>query len=109
MAALPSDLPESFRTGLGHDYDSHGAEGAIGIERSFEPWNRAHLLPDVAAALDGIAERLTRRLRRRRRRLRGGRRRAAAGRSVPGVSRSPATTSRTTPSIAPNSAAASAG
>ena len=40
-------LPESFRTGLGHDYDSHGPEGAVGIERSFEPWNRAHLLPDV--------------------------------------------------------------
>src|SRR4051794_21392722 len=52
-------LPESFRTGLGKDYDSHGPEGAIGIERSFEPWNRAHLLPDVIPALDGMAARLS--------------------------------------------------
>ena len=26
-------MPESFRTGLGHDYDSHGPEAAVGIER----------------------------------------------------------------------------
>ena len=43
MAALPA-IAESFRTGIGHDYDSCGAEGAIGGERGFEPWNRAHLL-----------------------------------------------------------------
>jgi 2-polyprenyl-3-methyl-5-hydroxy-6-metoxy-1,4-benzoquinol methylase len=52
-------MPESFRTGLGHDYDSHGPEGAIGIERSFEPWNRAFLMPVVLPALDGITARLT--------------------------------------------------
>ncbi len=57
MAALEV-LPESFRTGLGHDYDSHGCEGAIGIERSFEPWNRHHLLPTVLPALDGVVEQL---------------------------------------------------
>jgi SAM-dependent methyltransferase len=57
MAALEL-MPESFRTGLGHDYDSHGPEGAVGIERSFEPWNRHHLLPDVIPALDGVVERL---------------------------------------------------
>ena len=39
MQAL-EDLPESFRTGVGADYDSHGPQGAVGIERSFEPWNR---------------------------------------------------------------------
>jgi 2-polyprenyl-3-methyl-5-hydroxy-6-metoxy-1,4-benzoquinol methylase len=58
MAALEA-MPESFRTGLGHDYDSHGPEGAVGIERSFEPWNRHHLLSDVLPALDGIVESLT--------------------------------------------------
>jgi SAM-dependent methyltransferase len=52
-------MPESFRTGLGHDYDSHGPEGAVGIERSFEPWNRAHLLPDVVPAIDGMPARLS--------------------------------------------------
>lgn len=51
-------MPESFRTGLGHDYDSHGCEGAIGIEKSFEPWMRHHLLDTVLPALDGIVERL---------------------------------------------------
>lgn len=53
-------LPESFRTGIGHDYDSHGPDGAVGIERSFEPWSRTHLLPTVLPALDGIVERLRR-------------------------------------------------
>ena len=57
MAALDA-MPESFRTGVGHDYDSHGPEGAVGIERSFEPWNRHHLIPAVLPALDGIVERL---------------------------------------------------
>jgi SAM-dependent methyltransferase len=51
-------MPESFRTGLGHDYDSHGPEGAVGIERSFEPWNRHHLIPTVLPALDGVVDRL---------------------------------------------------
>ena len=51
-------MPESFRTGLGHDYDSHGPEGAIGIERSFEPWNRTFLVPTVLPALDEMPERL---------------------------------------------------
>lgn len=52
------DLPESFRTGLGRDYDSHGPEGAVGIERSFEPWSRSYLLPVVLPALDGMTSRL---------------------------------------------------
>ncbi len=51
-------LPESFRTGLGHDYDSHGPDGAVGIERSFEPWSRSYLVPVVVPALDGMVERL---------------------------------------------------
>jgi len=51
-------LPESFRTGLGHDYDSHGPDGAVGIERSFEPWSRHHLLATVLPAIDGLPERL---------------------------------------------------
>ncbi len=51
-------MPESFRTGMGHDYDSHGSEGAVGIERSFEPWNRHNLLRKVLPAMDGVVERL---------------------------------------------------
>ena len=53
------DMPESFTTGLGHNYDSHGCEGAVGIERSFEPWNNAFLLPTVLPALEGVVEKLT--------------------------------------------------
>ena len=56
-----SELPESFRTGLGHDYDSHGPEAAVGMERSFEPWNRAHLLPTVLPTLDGVHDEARRR------------------------------------------------
>jgi 2-polyprenyl-3-methyl-5-hydroxy-6-metoxy-1,4-benzoquinol methylase len=50
---------ESFHTGIGHDYDSHGPDGAVGIERSFEPWSNAFLLPTVLPALDGVVDRLT--------------------------------------------------
>jgi ubiquinone/menaquinone biosynthesis C-methylase UbiE len=52
------EMPESFRSGLGHDYDSHGPQGAVGIERSFEPWNRAFLIPVVLPALEGAVARL---------------------------------------------------
>lgn len=57
MAALDA-MPESFRTGRGLDYDSHGPEGAVGIERSFEPWNRHHLIPTVLPAIEGLREQL---------------------------------------------------
>lgn len=53
MRAL-NDMPESFRTGIGRDYDSHGPEGAVGIEKSFEPWNQNFLLPVVVPAIDGL-------------------------------------------------------
>ena len=57
MQAL-EHVRDSFRSGIGHDYDSHGPQGAVGIERSFEPWNNANLLPVVLPALDGIVDRL---------------------------------------------------
>ena len=53
-------MPESFRTGLGHGSDSRGDEGAVGTERGFEPWSRAHLLPTVLPALDGVVAGLER-------------------------------------------------
>lgn len=57
MGAL-NGMPDSFRSGLGHDYDSHGPEGAVGIERSFEPWNQKFLVPLVIPALDGVEKML---------------------------------------------------
>lgn len=52
-------MPESFRTGLGHDYDSHGPQGAVGIEKSFEPWNQNYLIPVVIPAIEGLENKLT--------------------------------------------------
>ncbi len=57
MDAL-KEMPSAFRTGIGHDYDSHGPEGAVGIERSFEPWNQAFLVPTVLPTLEGVIEKL---------------------------------------------------
>ena len=59
MASAAASCPRCSAPGSVADYDSHGPEGAVGIERSFEPWNRAHLLPDVVPAMDGMADRLT--------------------------------------------------
>ncbi|HEY8094227.1 MAG TPA: class I SAM-dependent methyltransferase, partial [Acidimicrobiales bacterium] len=57
MATL-DEMPAAFRSGLGYDYDSHGEDGAAGIERSFEPWYRNYLLPVGLPALDGVVSRL---------------------------------------------------
>jgi SAM-dependent methyltransferase len=57
MAALER-LPESFRTGLGLDYDAHGPDCAEGVARGFEPWMRAHLRSTVMPALDGVEAKL---------------------------------------------------
>lgn len=55
MGAL-GRLADSFRTGVGHEYDAQGVDGAIGNERSFEPWNSHHLVTDVLpAATDAYA------------------------------------------------------
>lgn len=59
MGMLDTALPDSFRTGLGHDYDSLGPEAAVGVERGFEPWMQNHLVTDLIPGLDGVVERLT--------------------------------------------------
>lgn len=59
MEAL-NHMPQAFSTGVGFNYDSHGPEGAVGIERSFEPWNQAFFLPKVLPLLQGVSEALTR-------------------------------------------------
>lgn len=57
LAALDS-MPECFATGIGLDYDSRGAQGAAGMERSFIPWLRHNLIPTVLPELDGVLDRL---------------------------------------------------
>jgi hypothetical protein len=53
------DLPESFRSGIGFDYDAHGPDGAVGIERSFEPWSNAFLVNLVLPTLSGVVDKWT--------------------------------------------------
>ena len=57
--SLLERLPESFRTGLGLDYDALGPEGARGVERGFAPWYRGLLVPVAIPQLPGMGERLT--------------------------------------------------
>lgn len=59
MARL-TELPSCFSSGVGFDYDAHGHEGAVGIERSFEPWSNANLVPVVLPAIAGLVENLER-------------------------------------------------
>lgn len=59
MARL-TELPSCFATGVGFDYDAHGHEGAVGIERSFEPWSNANLVPVVLPTIHGLIESLER-------------------------------------------------
>jgi 2-polyprenyl-3-methyl-5-hydroxy-6-metoxy-1,4-benzoquinol methylase len=56
--ALLEGLPDSFRTGIGHDYDAQGPEGAARVETSFEPWYRNFLVPVALPALDGVVPKL---------------------------------------------------
>lgn len=55
-----TDLPACFATGRGFDYDAHGHDGAVGIERSFEPWSNANLVPVVLPSVDGVVDALRR-------------------------------------------------
>lgn len=55
-----TELPSCFESGLGFDYDAHGHDGAVGIERSFEPWSNANLVPTVLPAIDGVVAALER-------------------------------------------------
>ena len=82
--ALLEALPESFRTGIGHDYDTLGPE-ARGRRRArlravdAQPPGRRSCCP----GLDGVVDAADRRRGRGRRRLRRRRRRCSAGAGVP--------------------------
>lgn len=59
MMRVLEPLQESFRTGLGLDYDALGAEGAAGVERGFAPWVKTFLVPVGVPAVPGLEDRLT--------------------------------------------------
>ena len=109
MLAALERLPESFRNGLGFDYDSHGpgVGGRHGAQlRAVEPGPPG---ADRAADARRSRRQAHRRGPGRRHRLRRGRRRAAARRGLPGQPRSPATTSPASPSTAPTTRLGEAG
>ncbi len=56
--AVVERLPESFKTGVGLNYDARGPEGAVGIERVFGNWYRSVLVSQVLPKLDGVNEKL---------------------------------------------------
>ena len=51
-------LPEAFRTGIGRDYDGQGEATTAGMERSFDPWHRQHLVAEVLPQLDDVVDAL---------------------------------------------------
>ena len=58
LLGVVEKLPESFRTGLGLDYDALGAEGARGVERGLAPWFRSLLVPMALPRVEGLVEAL---------------------------------------------------
>ena len=59
MSLSVEPLLESFRTGIGYDYDAHGAD-VRGQRRdaASAPWYRHNLVPVVLPMLDGVVDRL---------------------------------------------------
>jgi 2-polyprenyl-3-methyl-5-hydroxy-6-metoxy-1,4-benzoquinol methylase len=58
--ARAEEVSESFRSGIGHDYDAFGPEAAAGVERGLAPWFRAVLVPVLLPRLDGVVPALKR-------------------------------------------------
>ncbi|MEZ4333805.1 MAG: class I SAM-dependent methyltransferase [Myxococcota bacterium] len=58
LARTLERLPEAFRSGLGLDYDTLGAEGAKGIERGLAPWFRSVFVPMALPRVEGVCEKL---------------------------------------------------
>lgn len=57
--AVVERLPESFKTGIGLNYDARGPEGAVGIERVFGNWFRFSLVQLVLPKLEGVTDTLS--------------------------------------------------
>src|SRR5262249_21276539 len=55
---LVEPLVESFRTGLGYDYDALGPDVASSVEANMAPWYRHFLVPVLLPMLDGVVPRL---------------------------------------------------
>jgi SAM-dependent methyltransferase len=58
LSLLVEPLLQSFRTGVGYDYDALGPDVAASVEANMAPWYRHFLVPVLLPMLDGVAERL---------------------------------------------------
>ena len=58
LSLLVEPLVDSFRTGVGYDYDALGPDVAASVEANMAPWYRHFLVPVVLPMLDGVVERL---------------------------------------------------
>jgi len=56
--AVVERLPQSFKTGIGLNYDARGSQGAVGIERVFGNWYRFTLVQQVLPKLQGVTDKL---------------------------------------------------
>src|SRR5229473_4056488 len=57
MAVL-NQLPESFKSGIGLNYDQLGPEVNRGVERLLAPWFHTQLVPSALPKLDGVVGKL---------------------------------------------------
>jgi 2-polyprenyl-3-methyl-5-hydroxy-6-metoxy-1,4-benzoquinol methylase len=58
MSLSVEPLLESFRTGVGYDYDARGADVAASVEMGMAPWYRHNLVPVVVPMLSDVDARL---------------------------------------------------
>jgi SAM-dependent methyltransferase len=58
LSLVVEPLLESFRTGVGYDYDALGPDVAASVEANMAPWYRHFLVPVLLPMLDGVEVRL---------------------------------------------------
>ncbi len=58
VGALVNKIPTSFKTGIGHSYDSLGSDCAAMVERLLGPWYRASLVEEALPKIDGLVDKL---------------------------------------------------
>jgi 2-polyprenyl-3-methyl-5-hydroxy-6-metoxy-1,4-benzoquinol methylase len=58
ISSVMEPLTESFRSGVGYNYDALGANVAASVEMGMAPWYQHSLVPVLVPMLNGVEERL---------------------------------------------------
>jgi SAM-dependent methyltransferase len=58
LSGVIDRLVDSFRSGVGYDYDAGGQEVASSVEMGMAPWYRHFLVPMLLPMLEGVEDRL---------------------------------------------------